>query len=417
MSDSAAVNDVYETDTSDSFDDIGDDSFVEPDMEVNGEDEDEEDSDPTPLYKRATTKENGSNGDDLKILDTIEEDEEDSEEEKPATEPKDKVKEVEKDEAAKEEPKQESKLKGQKTYIKVGEETFAIDSHATVSHKVDGKVENISIQELKNNYAGKVAWDKRMNEVNVSKQTTDRREAAIVARESKVSENVNDIMTIINDIDKNPFEALYKIVDMNGGDRYAFWERTYKAQLEEFSDFMSKGPLERSNFFLEKKNEYLSQQHEKRTSSDAQTQKANNYRVQADALRKSYDVNETQYVDAYEEIKSWGYEPAEITEQQIVEWAAIKPHKAAVEPVLERYRDQISEESYGELCFKLSGYLRTGDETLESITAHLEDVFGASTEIKEFNQQLSPVGRRKTSQSAPIQNSKKIDSFDDFEDN
>lgn len=428
---SVKANPVYENEDTgnDTFEDIGDEPFHEDEFASEDSDSDEfdfsdedEDSE-VPLFKRkqqeaeAKAQKKGERGEQHKVLETITEDEPTEEVAKPKEEVEEEsAKEEEKKEE--EEPAKEKDAKapkGKKVFVKVGEETFALDSNATIPHKVDGKVENIPVQELLNNYSGKVAWDKRMNEINLKNQEVTKKESMITEKESKIQAQVQEIMDIINDEEANPFDALYKLVDTQNGDRYDFWERSFKAQLEDLSNVLAMSPVERKAFFLEKKNEFLVQQTEKRREADEQSTKLNRYREQAAALRKSHGVSETQYVDAYEEIKSWGYEPKDISEQQIVEWAAIKPHKQAVEPLLENYRDSISEDSFSELTFKLAGYLRTGEETIESITEQLEEVFGAPSDVKELNRELAPVGRPRNP-SKPTAPSKKLESFDDWDE-
>jgi hypothetical protein len=400
--------------TSESFEDIGDEPFTD---EVSFDDDEGEDDDsPVPLYKRQQEKKEVPT--EKKILETIhgdkgEEQEEGEEAEDDAPVAK-KEEAKEEDKATAEKPKEDKGPKGKKVYVKLGDQTFALDSNATIPHKVDGKTVDVPVQELLNNYSGKVAYDQKFNEINVKNIDLQKKAKAVEEREQKILGQVKEVMDIINNPEANPFEALYKLVDMQNGDRYDFWERSFKTQLEELSNILGKEPLERHAYFLEKKNEYLSQQTEKRRSEEQQTLKLNRYREQADALRKSYGVSETQYVDAYEEIKSWGYEPKDISEEQIVEWAAIKPHKAKLDPMLENYRDQISEESFGELGYKLATYLRTGEATLEDIAKHLDDVFGVPTDVKELNAALTPVGRPKNSTTKTSAPSKK--QFEDFSD-
>lgn len=413
-----------------SFEDIGDESFVDdgPDASEDPFDFDESDDDETPLFKRepkgnakaeAKAKKDTKFGDQKKVLETIvKEENEDESEDEGEPEVVDKKPEDEKAEEkaeSEEKPKEEKGPKGKRISIKVGEETFAIDSNATIPHKVDGKVQNIPVQELLNNYAGKTAWDKRMNEVNVKNQEIAKKEQTVVERETKINTQLKEVMDLINDPEKNPFDALYKIVDLQKGNRYDFWERSFKTQLEELSNVLAMQGPERSNYFLKKQNEFLAEQTKKRTEEEQSSLKLNRYKEQAAELRKSYNVTETQYVDSYEEIKSWGYKPEEISEKQIVEWAAIKPHAQAVAPILDNYRDQISDESFSELKFKLAGYLRTGQETIESITELMEETFGAPSDVKELNKELPPLGRPKTPKGQTA-SSRKLESFSDLDE-
>lgn len=415
------TNETYEADSGsyDSFDDIGDDTYAEVEQQGTTshtkEDDEETDSDPTPKYKRQA---NGSKSDDMKVLDTIE-GEQDSEEEEVKEEEKPEVKPETKPEEVKEEEKKDDKPKGKKVYVKLGEETFAIDSQATIPHKVNGKLEHIPVQELLNNYAGKVGYDSKFNELNLKEQNLRKTEAQIAEKNQRQQQALNEIMEVVNNKEADPFEALYKLVDMAGGDRYDFYERAFRSQLVELHNVLEMSPVERKAYLLEKKNEYLQQQSEKRKQADTQVQKVNTYRQQVDALRKSYGVSEAQYVDALDELKSMGNEDKDLDEQTIVEWASLKPHKAEVENLLTPYLDQISDSVYGEVVYKLSSLLREGTESAQSIQKHLQDVYGLPTEVQELSKKLTPVGRPKTPPTKPAStkpNNKHYDSFDDFEE-
>lgn len=402
-----------------SFDDDFEDMVSADD---NLDDLGDEDTSEIPLFKRKQMEEEkkksakGQTNDDMKIVERLKQDEEEESEEDEEVEEVSAKKEDKKKEEEVAEEKKVPAPKGKRLSLKVGEETFAIDNTATIPHKVDGKVVDVPVQELLNNYSGKVAWDKRMNEVNVKNQEIVRKAQEVEQRESRLTAQAKEVMDIVNDPEKNPMEALYKLVDLQNGDRYDFWERSFKTQLEELSTVLGMKEVERRAYFLEKKNEFLTQQTEKRKTADAESQKLNRYREQANALRKSYGVNETQYVEAYEEIKSWGYEPKDISEKQIVEWASIKPHKQTLDPLMEQYREAIDEDSFGELQFKLSTYLRDGQETLESIAEQLEEAFGAPKELKELNKELKPLGRPKSSGKQSTISSKKLESFDDWDE-
>lgn len=425
-----------ESDSFDSFDDLGDDTFQDPSEEgdafdFNGEEDSEEDS--VPLFKRQKQKEEdkkkakGQKGDDLKALE-IAESAEESEEVDEATEEEEE--EEGKEEDAKEkvekpaEEKDKNLPKGKKLYMKIGDETFAVDSSALIPHKVDGKPVQVPLQELLNNYSGKVAWDQRMNEINVKNIEHQKKEKSFTEDKEKVSGFVKDIMSIIENPEADPEEILEKIADyyensIDGKeiDLYDLKERSFKAKLSELAKVLNfETDAERKNYFLEKQKENLLKQAEKRKAKTETASKTNLYRQQADALRKSYGVSEAQYVDALEELRSFGHEDKDISEKNIVEWAATKPHRSEVHNLLEPYRDQISDESYGEIVWSLSHLLRQGKESAESIKTQIEEVYGLPTEVKEISQKLSPVGRKKGSLKPSTPKNSSYESFEDIED-
>lgn len=419
----------------DSFDDLGDDTFQEPNEGGDAfdfEENTEADNDSVPLFKRKQEKEaekkkaKGQKGDDLKALEVAEglEDKEESEEESEEEESEEESEEEKPEEKKTEEKPEEKKgPKGKKLYMKIGEETFAVDSGALIPHKVDGKPVHVPLQELLNNYSGKVAWDQRMNEVNLKNQEYAKKEQAFVQDRTKVGAFVKDIMSIVENPEADPDEILEKIADyyensIDGKeiDLYALKERSFKLKLTELAKVLNfETDAERKAYFLEKRTENLTKQSEKRKQKQEASQRVTSYKQKADALRKSYGVSEAQYVDALEELRSFGHEDKDISEKTIVEWASIKPHKPEVQKLLDPYRDQISEESYGEIVWTLSHLLRKGEASLQSIQKDIEEIYGVPTEVKEISEKLSPVGRKKTPPPASPKKSG-YDSFDDIDE-
>ena len=420
----------------DSFDDIGDDTYQDP-AEEGGDafdfEEESPEDDAVPLFKRQQTKDDkkkakGQKGDDLEALEVAEGLEDSEESEEPTKKDEDAEETEEEAEEGKEEAKDapkdaEKPAKGKKIYMKIGEETFAVDSNALIPHKVDGKPVQVPLQELLNNYSGKEAWDKRMNEANIKNLEVQKKEQAVQEINGKVMGFVKDIMSIVENPEADPEEILEKIADyyennIDGKeiDLYALKERSFKSKLQELAKVLNMEDADRRAYFLEKQKENLLKQAEKRKAKTESSMKLNTYREKANALRKSYGVSEAQYVDALEELRSFGHEDKDISEQNIVEWAATKPHRAEVHNLLEPFRDQISDESYGEIVWSLSHLLREGKETPQSIQAHIEEVFGLPTEVKEISEKLSPVGRKKATTQAPTPKKSSYESFDDFED-
>src|SRR5574343_734820 len=49
--------------------------------------------------------------------------------------------------------------------FRAGDKEVALDETATIPWKIDGKQQAVTVKDLLDNYSGKVAWDKRFNEV------------------------------------------------------------------------------------------------------------------------------------------------------------------------------------------------------------------------------------------------------------
>jgi hypothetical protein len=425
----AAENNEFYADTGskiETFDDLdnwdGEDSFIQSGRAGDNEDgsDGEEEAPKSKKDKEQAKKDRGQKGDDLEALDL--DVEEDKKEEKPKKkEAKSEEDQEDEEEIAEdsEEKKAEEKSKGKKVYIKVGEETFGIDSNAVVPVIIDGQKVEVPLQELRNEYSGKKYAEKKINEVNLEKQQVVKEREQLKQSLSGYKQIADKITKIASDVEANPKEAFKIFVDAFGFDSYDLEERMFKHDLAEFSNLIQMSDVERKAYLLEKKSSHQQALLEKRNKEFAESQRVTSYTQKVDQLRKSMGVSEAQYVDAFEELTSKGLTSEQLTEQDIMEWAATKPHRATVESLLEPYEDEISDEVYGELNWTLAQYLLKGQVTKEDISKHLQDVYGVPTEIKNLNEKFKPVGRKSqpgAKQSTVPPKKYAYESFDDLDD-
>jgi hypothetical protein len=350
----------------------GTSSFEENEEGGNADDEEEEELDEEERQEKvarqkrkekdAAKKAKGQKGDDLDKLDTldeVEEEDEEEEEEKPKEEEED-----EEEEEETEDKPEDKKPKGKPTYVDIDGETFALTSNALITLPVDGKNEKVTLQELKNSYNAKVVGDKRFNEINVKEINFKKQEAAFNEKLGQFNGAKQQIEEIIKDVTKNPKDALKIFLDSVGVDSYDLMERQFKADLEELANVLNMEPAERKSYFLERKNSHLLEQSKKRDEQRQTEERVRSYTQKVDALRKSNGVSEAQYVDAREELLSYGTAEKDLNERDIVEWAATKPHRESVKSLLTPYEDQFgSQVAYGELSWKLVSILRAGSES------------------------------------------------------
>lgn len=325
---------------------------------------------------------------------------EDGEEEK--KEKKAKKEETFEDEAEEEESEEETETVGDtsaksdepktKLRMRMGEELFNVSSDASFPVKIDGKVENVNVQELINNYSGKTAWDKKFTEIGKEKKTIEFEKNAIQVQKDKLTEHVNNALTPLRDPNKNPLDSLLYLVEMSGEDPYAAYRRIMEANLEELTSLMDMGEVERDLYFHKKKDELhgkVAKQRNERTSKDL----AFNQAIEkVNQLRQAHNVTEDEFVDASEELeesfKAQGLDANSITEEQVVDFASLKPHIATVRELIEPYEDNIAEEKYGDVVAQLSRYLRDGKSDKKGISEILKRNFSVDEEVKELNTKI-----------------------------
>jgi hypothetical protein len=343
---------------------------------------------------------------------------EDGEEEESEEESEEEDKEVE--EKEKEEKPEEKKKDSKKLRMRMGEELFNVDSDASFPVKIDGKVENIPVQELINNYSGKTAWDKKFTEIGKEKKQLEFEKNQIYNQKAVLSEHITNALSPLKDPNKNPIDSLLYLVEMSGEDPYNAYRRIMESNLEELGELLDMTETERELYFHKKKDELYSNVARKQQEKYQKEQTFNQVVQKIDSLRQAFNVSEDQFVDSAEELesiyKSSGLDINDITEEAIVDYASLKPHIETVKELVEPYVDNISEEKYGDVVADLSRYLRDGRADVEVIKQILARNFSVEEEVKELNSKVYSKGQKAPAKKALKQETSKFESFDDWEE-
>ena len=364
--------------------------------------------------------------DDLKVLDDSEADEdgelidkkEDKKEKK--EEKKKEEKEEEKEEVeAKEEEDKEEKKSAKNLRMRMGEELYNVDANATFKVKVDGEQVEVPLQELINNYSGKTAWDKKFTEIGKEKKYIEAEKKGLVEYKSKVEGHVKAVNEILSSKDKNPMDALLYLVEMSGQDPYNAYKRMMEANLEELDNLLNMTEVERELYFHKKKDELYSSVTKKREESMKKELAFNQVLQKIDNLRKSYNVSEDEFVDASEELEALytdsKLDPNQITDEQIVEYASLKPHIAKVKEMIEPFEENISESKYGDIVATLSRSLRDKELDEAAILKLLKRNYSVDEDVKELNTKVYKKESKKVPSKVVDREESDDASFDDFE--
>jgi hypothetical protein len=184
-----------------------------------------------------------------------------------------------------------------------------IPETAPIEVKVDGKVEKISIAELKKNYSGKVVYDKKFQELDVEK-----REFADTLK--TVDSKLNDIFRTIKKDPEEGLRKLYKMAKMEEGADEAIAK--IKADIEEMQT-LSDDELElrKERRRLAAEREALEEDRSKTTISK-QEKEIGEY---ADTLMSQYKVSAQEFAVTAKVIKDhYGKEKLDkMTANELVE--------------------------------------------------------------------------------------------------
>lgn len=357
--------------------------------------------------------------------------EDDSEEDEPKEKPKKKVEkkeeeesfddeEVEEEEESEVKPVSDKKEEAPKTKLRMrmGDDLYNITSDASLPVKIDGKVENVSVQELVNNYSGKTAWDKKFTELGKEKKALDFEKSQVEHKNAELMKHVEAALAPIKDPSKNPLESLLYLVEMSNEDPYAAYRRIMEANLEELSTLMDMSEVERELYFHKKKDELHSKVTKQRNERITKEQTFNQVVEKVNALRQAYNVSEDEFVDASEELEALftaqKLDPNTITEEQVVDFASLKPHIATVKELIEPYEDNIDEGKYGDVVAQLSRYLRDGKADKAGVAEILKRNFSVDEEVKELNTKLYSKQPKKAVKKVEEVDDSKLESFDDW---
>jgi hypothetical protein len=306
---------------------------------------------------------------------------------------------------------------GKKLRVKIGDEHFSLDSNAKMKVKIDGKNEEVTVQELLNNYSGKQAWDKKFTEVGSEKKQILQEKQTLQYEKQELKSFMQPVIDIIKDPLKNPIDAFIHIaekLDTTGELSYAIEKRLLEANLDTLVELASMNEEQQEAYFLKKQNARLLKSSEKRIESERETSKSNQLRSQVDKIRETYGVSVEQYSEAFDELKGLLPDNKTLTHEHVVDWASLKPITPQVEEILKPFLDEIDDSDYSGIVTSLSRSLRDGKLSKEQIQKIVKDEYGVPTEVKQLNTKLN-IGKKKKVEE-PEEKSDRIDTFDDMDD-
>lgn len=328
-------------------------------------------------------------------------DKEDDEDEEP----------IEADEVVDEKKFDQDKKDG-KIKIRMADGLYGVDADAKVRVKVDGEFQEIPVQDLVNNYSGKTAWDKKFTELGNQKKEFETEKTQVIQTQEFLKKTVGEIAGILNDPNKNPFDALSFLVEKSGQDPYTLWKRSLEANLDEIEKLQSMDEHERKAYFLEKKDEFRTKADEARKKAFEDEQSKFSAIQKADALRQAQGVSEEQFMEAWDELEAQGEQNP--TDEQIVEYASIKPHLASVQDVLEPYEDMIDDSKYSKIVTDFARQIRAKELTPEQLKEIAAAEF-MDEDLKDLTVRKKAVEKKKEADKTPAPKGKhEYESFEDY---
>jgi len=145
-----------------------------------------------------------------------------------------------------------------KLRAKYGDDILELHPDTLIPHKVDGKVEEIPVKELLNSYAGKVAYDKRFQELDVEKKSHAKQ---IQEWKDKTREVDTFVTEFFNKASSGKaIEALQMLAAGCGQDPMEFTRSIKAGILREYENYANMTEEERRRYDAQQEAEYYDRQ-------------------------------------------------------------------------------------------------------------------------------------------------------------
>jgi hypothetical protein len=165
----------------------------------------------------------------------------------------------------------------------------ALSNETEIEVKIDGEVQKVSLQELKNNYSGKVAYDKKFSDL-------DRERKEYKAEVESINKYVNEL----GDTMKNAslLEGFYKVGELVGMAPHNLKQALIKELVPEINRLNDLSQDQVDLEFQRQETEYMKQKYEADQQKMKQEQAQAELQRSIDSVREANSINESEWDNA-----------------------------------------------------------------------------------------------------------------------
>lgn len=185
-----------------------------------------------------------------------------------------------------------------------GEETLEIPETAVFIQKVDGEEQEVTLAELRQNFAGKVPWDRRFQELD--KKTKD-----FEREKNQINQYVNDFAKKVNDGDV--LGAMEYVAEFAGKDPLEFRKEIKTLLLTNLQEYASLSEEQRKQADLQEENEFLRRRQQSESERRAQDQEQASVQRELDRIQETYGIDDTALVALHDDLVANGVAKETIT--------------------------------------------------------------------------------------------------------
>lgn len=204
-----------------------------------------------------------------------------------------------------------------KLIAKYGEDELEIAANAIFKHKVDGEEVDVELQELLNNYSGKVSYDKKFQEFSTQKKEFE-------SYKTEYDQDIEAITNYVNNFKEkmssdNPMDALDYFAEFSGMKPHEFRRQLINAMIPEVNRVSQMSAEQYRNEYLKAENSYLQRQQESENAKIREEQSRSELQNEIRQVQEAHNMTEEVFLESFQELSESGYE-GDITPQAVAEY-------------------------------------------------------------------------------------------------
>lgn len=204
-----------------------------------------------------------------------------------------------------------------KLIAKYGDEDMEIAANAIFKHKVDGEEVEVELQELLNNYSGKVSYDKKFQEFSSEKKEFEGYREDYDAQIKQINSYINDFAAKLQQNDA--LGALEYFAQFSGMKPHEFRRELLNQLTPEIQRRSTLSSEQLQAEELQAQNEYLQQQQESAQMRNQEQQALRELELEIANVQEAHGISEEAFKEAYSELVDSEYE-GDITPQAVAEY-------------------------------------------------------------------------------------------------
>jgi outer membrane biosynthesis protein TonB len=277
-------------------------------------------------------------------------------------------------------------------FAMLNDQKIELDPGVRFKQKVDGEEQEVSLQDLLNDFSGQKGWQKKFTELDKERQS-------YLKDAKQVKEILNEFAEKAR---STPVEAFEYLAEMAGINPLEFRKQLRNQVNEKFSSYSNMSEQERRMFEMEEELQYYKSLKERESSRLQKEQASSDFYSQLENVKKQESISDSRLDEIMNDLQSYGG-PSALTVDNIVNLNKAYARQDRVMDVLEKFQKGASHDDlkFNTLDSLLSGNSSLTDEQLIQFASNLwnQEVKKPAPSIKQEPKKKSEAQPKKQPQN------------------